>query len=91
MLLARGCQGTTLVGHLPPALGVGANREAQEEARVEARGEGGGQGHGVQWRLLFLVTHSLVTSEAGRQHILEGGSTPISMQLAYCGGWRAAW
>lgn len=50
------------------------------EEREEERDE-------PQWRLLlFLVTHSLVTSKAGGQHSWWGGSAPISKQSTYCRG-----
>ena len=54
---------------------------------MEVRAEGGGQSC-AQWRLLFLVTHSLVTSKAGRQHVLVGRKPPpsSSTESAYCGG-----
>lgn len=51
-----------------------ASQETQK-ADVEVRAEGGGQSC-AQWRLLFLVTHSLVTSKAGRQHVLVGRKPP---------------
>ena len=51
-----------------------ASQETQK-ADVEVRAEGGGQSC-AQWRLLFLVTHSLVTSKAGRQHVLVGRKHP---------------
>lgn len=47
-------------------------------------------GAGRRWRLLLLVTHSLVTSEAGRQHILVGRKppppTPYSQHIVGGGG-----
>lgn len=50
--------------------------------KCEEREEAGAQ---RQWRfLLFLVTHSLVTSEAGRQRAWWGGRLPNSMQSTYC-------
>ena len=68
-----------------------ASQEAQK-ADVEVRAEGGGQSC-AQWRLLFLVTHSLVTSKAGRQHVLVGRKPPppAPQSQHIVGGWRAAW
>ena len=61
------------------------SQEAQR-AGAEVRWKGGGQSY-AQWRLLFLVTHRLVTSKAGRQHILGGRKPPpSSTESAYCGG-----
>lgn len=47
----------------------------REEARAEC-----------QWVLQFLVTHSLVTSKAGRQQSWWGGRPPNSKWLTYFRG-----
>lgn len=51
-----------------------AGRVRRRVFKCEEREEAGAQ---RQWRfLLFLVTHSLVTSKAGRQRVLVGRKPP---------------